>query len=89
MAELRSLATGRARTESGADSVKLTKLSATDDIETYLTTFERLMRAYDIPETHALGPETGPEADRQSAANLRSYGARSRYRRLSDESGHH
>ena len=29
MAELRSLATGGARTESGVDSVKLTKLSAT------------------------------------------------------------
>ena len=51
MAELSSLATRWARTESGADSVKLTKLSATDDIEAYLTTFEHLMRAYDIPAT--------------------------------------
>jgi len=48
MAELCTLATTRVRTE---DSVKLTKLLATDDIEVYLTTFERLMRAYEIPET--------------------------------------
>ena len=87
MAELRSLATGRARTESGADSVKLTKLSATDDLEAYLTTFEHLMHTYDIPKER-WAPATGPAADRQSTASLRSYGARSCYRLLSDESSH-
>ena len=30
--------------------VKLTKLTEDDDIEAYLTTFERLMRAYEVPE---------------------------------------
>lgn len=30
--------------------VKLTKLSTADDIEAYLTTFEHMMRAHDIPE---------------------------------------
>ena len=30
--------------------VKLTKLGATDDIEAYLTTFERMMVAYKVPK---------------------------------------
>ena len=71
MAELRSLATGWARTESGTDSVKLMKLSATDDIEAYLTTFERLMRAYDIPETRwtlKLAPQLTGKAQQAYAA---------------------
>ena len=34
----------------GGDSVKLAKLTDTDNIETYLTTFEHLMRAYDVAE---------------------------------------
>ena len=71
MAELRSLATGGARTESGVDSVKLTKLSPTDDIEAYLTTFERLMRAYDIPEVRwalKLAPQLTGKAQQAYAA---------------------
>ena len=87
MAELYSLGTGRARTESGTDTLKLTKLSVTNDIEAYLTTFERLMRHLRYSRG-TLGPETGPATDRQSAASLCSYGTRSRYRLLSDESGH-
>ena len=71
MAELRSLATGGTRTESGVDSVKLTKLSPTDDIEAYLTTFERLMRAYDIPEVRwalKLAPQLTGKAQQAYAA---------------------
>ncbi len=53
MAELRGMATGRApggSGASGADALKLTKLSESDNVEAYFTTFERLMRAYEIAE---------------------------------------
>ena len=36
----------RPRATEGTDSPKLTKLTETDDIESYLTTFEQLMRTY-------------------------------------------
>ena len=40
--------------------VKMTRLTESDDIEAYLTTFERLMRSYDVPParwTHKLVPQ--------------------------------
>ena len=37
------------RTCSGEDKMKLTKLSEKDDIEAYLTMFERMMVVYEVP----------------------------------------
>ena len=40
--------------------VKVTKLTEADDIEAYLTTFERLMKAYEVPPerwTYKLAPQ--------------------------------
>ena len=37
-------------TSSSEDKVKLLKLTETDDIKAYLTTFERMMAAYEVPE---------------------------------------
>ena len=37
--------------ERSKDSVKLTKLTEADDIEAYLTTFERMMAAYEVEKT--------------------------------------
>ena len=36
--------------------LKLTKLMDADDIEAYLTTFERMMGAYEIEKTFRLAP---------------------------------
>ncbi len=56
MAVLRDLVSGRedraaATARSLESSVKLSKLPEADDIEAYLMTFERLMRAYEVNET--------------------------------------
>ena len=51
--------------------VKLTKLTEDDDIEAYLTTFERLMRAYEVPEVRwafKLAPQLVGKAQRAYAA---------------------
>ena len=39
------------RVEVGPESLKLTKLSETDDIEAFLTTFERAVEAHGVEET--------------------------------------
>ena len=38
----------RPRTEFGVDSLKLTKLTLSDDIEAFMTTFKRSMEAHKI-----------------------------------------
>ena len=38
----------RLRTDFGLDSLKLTKLTLSDDIEAFMTTFERSMEAHKI-----------------------------------------
>ena len=51
--------------------VKLTKLTEDDYIEAYLTTFERLMRAYEVPEVRwafKLAPQLVGKAQRAYAA---------------------
>ena len=46
---VRGLTTGRSRcVEVGPESLKLTKLGETDDIEAFLTTFERVVEAYGV-----------------------------------------
>ncbi len=51
--------------------VKLTKLAETDDIEAYLTTFERMMTSYEIPAdrwVHKLAPHLTGQAQKAYAA---------------------
>ena len=45
-----------APSESQRDSVKLTRFSDNDDIEAYLTTFDRIMEAYDYQIDESLWP---------------------------------
>ena len=40
------------RAPSEGESMKLTKLTESDDIEAYLTTFERMMEAYEVSRAH-------------------------------------
>ena len=62
----------RVPTESaGGDRVKLTKLTEADDIEAYLTTFERMMAAYEVEETrwvYKLAPQLTGRAQQAYAA---------------------
>ena len=54
-----------------ADGIKLTRLTETDDIESYLTTFERLMKAYEIKESRwafKLAPQLTGRAQQAYAA---------------------
>ena len=53
---LRRLVEERGRTAAATGprsdgEVKIAKLTDTDDIEAYLTTFERMMAAYDVPRS--------------------------------------
>ena len=53
------------------EALKLTKLSESDDIEAFLTTFERTMKSYAIPEKHwacRLGPQLTGKAQEAFAA---------------------
>ena len=43
-----SVATASARGRSTTESIKLTRLTEEDDIESYLTTFERVMEAHEV-----------------------------------------
>ena len=48
------------RREAGERDVKIVKLTEQDDIEAYLTTFERIMVAYEVPKerwTFKLAPQ--------------------------------
>ena len=61
--------TPRAAGES--DSLKLTKLHEKDDVEAYLTTFERLMAAYEVPKkkwSYKLAPQLTGKAQQAFAA---------------------
>ena len=53
-------------------AVKLTKLTESDDVEAYLTTFERMMEAY--RRYGEVGVPPGSTVDRQGAAGLCSNG---------------
>ena len=58
-------------TSSSEDKVKLSKLTETDDIEAYLTTFERMMAAYEVPENrwpYKLAPMLTGKAQQAYAA---------------------
>jgi len=51
--------------------VKLTKLTDSDDIESYLTTFERMMTAYNVPNSRwafKLAPQLSGKAQKAYAA---------------------
>ena len=51
--------------------VKMTRLTESDDIEAYLTTFERLMRSYDVPPdrwAHKLAPQLIGKAQQANVA---------------------
>ena len=55
----------------GESEVKLVKLSEQDDIESYLTTFERIMRAYEVKEKRwavKLAPQLTGKAQQAYAA---------------------
>ena len=43
--------TASGRSSSSEDKVKLSKLTETDDVEAYLMTFERMIAAYEAPES--------------------------------------
>ena len=62
----------RVSTESaGGDRVKLTKLTKADDIEAYLTTFERIMAAYEVEKTrraYKLAPQLTGRAQQACTA---------------------
>ena len=62
----------RVPTESaGGDRVKLTKLTEADDIEAYLTTFERIMAAYEVEKTrraYKLAPQLTGRAQQACTA---------------------
>ncbi len=54
-----------------ADKVKVSKLTEEDDIKSYLTTFERLMQAYEIPKVrwaYKLAPQLVGKAQQAYAA---------------------
>ena len=57
--------------KSDPDPVKLTRLSDTDDIESYLTTFERIMKAYEVDPArwaYKLAPQLTGKAQQAYAA---------------------
>ena len=54
-----------------SDSIKLTRLTEADDIESYLTTFERMMKAYEVDTTRwafKLAPQLTGRAQQAYAA---------------------
>ena len=64
-------AAAQARSPSESEPVKLTRLSESDDIEAYLTTFERMMRAYEVNEERwpfKLAPQLTGKAQQAYAA---------------------
>ena len=61
----------RPRTEFGVDSLKLTKLTLSDDIEAFMTTFERSMEAHEIERVKwpvLLAPQLTGKAQQAYAA---------------------
>ena len=59
------------RREAGERDVKIVKLTEQDDIEAYLTTFERIMVAYEVPKerwTFKLAPQLVGKAQQAYAA---------------------
>ena len=62
---------GRVEVPADREKVKLTKLSEQDDIEAYLTTFERMMAAHRVEEAHwayKLAPQLTGRAQQAYAA---------------------
>ena len=54
------------RPASENERVKLSKLTETDDVEAYLTTFERMMTVYEVDR----GIQTGPTANREGTTGI-------------------
>ena len=58
------------RPASENDRVKLSKLTETDDVEAYLTTFERMMMVYEVDRARWAFKLTGPTANREGTAGI-------------------
>ena len=67
----RSGTEGSTRTQAGGEQPRLTKLADTDDIEAYLTTFERMMEVYAVEKARwafLLAPQLTGKAQQAYAA---------------------
>ena len=80
------VSTGGARSGDPAEHIKLTRLTETDDVEAYLTTFERLMQLGRIAE-ESWTLRLAPPANGEGPTGLRSAECHGRYRLPDGEGG--